>query len=172
MLQSLIRGAWPNGNRVRVHNADARSWQPPAKAYDLVVSHFFLDCLETAEIESLAHRVRGSVADDAIWIVSEFAIPPNHFGQFLARPLVAALYRAFGLLTGLAVRRLPDYASALSGAGFHLAARRHWLGGLLVSDLWRASGPHDPQIQPFRQVSGATECYSHVNITDVRSRQT
>ena len=48
------------------------------------------------------------------------------------------LYRAFGLLTGLAVRALPDYDAALCTAGFKLAKKRSWLGGLLVSELWSA----------------------------------
>jgi hypothetical protein len=55
-----------------------------------------------------------------------------------ARAVIAGLYAAFGVMTGLRVRRLPDYASALEGAGFVLEDRRRLMGGLLVSDVWRA----------------------------------
>jgi hypothetical protein len=46
------------------------------------------------------------------------------------------LYRAFGLLTGLAVCNLPDHAAALRAAGFNLRRRRSFLRGLLVAEVW------------------------------------
>jgi hypothetical protein len=61
------------------------------------------------------------------------------YGRLVARPLIAALYRVFGLLTGLAVRTLPDHPSALRAAGFTLLERRSRLAGLLVSELWSIS---------------------------------
>jgi hypothetical protein len=73
-----------------------------------------------------------------LWVVSEFAIPPGWRGSLFAGPLVAALYGAFGLLTGLTVRSLPDHASALRQAGFTLLDRRSRLGGLLIAELWSA----------------------------------
>jgi hypothetical protein len=106
----------------------------------LIVTHFFLDCLTTEEVRNLAATLRGSVAPGALWIVSEFAAPQNWFGRLIARPIVSALYRAFGVLTGLKVRELPDYSAALRDAGFALEKRRAWLGGLLVSQLWSRRG--------------------------------
>ncbi|HUA93171.1 MAG TPA: class I SAM-dependent methyltransferase [Terracidiphilus sp.] len=136
MLRSLRRRAGPHASRVAVHCTDARLWRPASGPYDLVVTHFFLDCLTTAEVRSLAERLRCSVAPDALWLISEFAVPQSRFGRWIARPIIALLYRAFGVLTGLKVRNLPDYFSALCEAGFTLNARRRWLGGLLVSELW------------------------------------
>jgi len=139
MLRALVRRARFHAARVAPYVADARRWQPVAKTYDLVVTHFFLDCLTTDEVWRLAETVRGAVAEGSLWVVSEFAIPRNRFGKFVARPLVAALYFAFGALTGLRIRRLPDYAAALRGAGFALVNRRTWLSGLLTSELWTVS---------------------------------
>ncbi len=148
MLRLLASRAGPHADRVHTSKIDARSWSPaPSKydsafgpPYDLVISHFFLDCLTTEEIHSLARTVRGAVCSHAVWVVSEFAIPPGWFGNMVALPLVSVLYRAFGWLTGLEVRRLPNYAQALHAAGFSLERRRGWLGGLLSSELWIA-GP-------------------------------
>ena len=136
MLAALLRRAGKDAARLRPHVADARLWEPRRADFDLVVSHFFLDCLTTEEVRSLAYKVRGTLGAGAVWAISEFAIPENRFGRWFARPLIAALYRAFGLLTGLRVRRLPDYKGALSDAGFELTGRRTWLGGLLTSELW------------------------------------
>jgi len=143
MLHSLVRRSGPHSARVRIHLADARHGPPAAlnenPPIDLIASHFFLDCLTTDEVQSLAERMRGAVSPSALWLVSEFAVPPTWFGRLVARPLVSGLYLAFAWLTGLAIRSLPDHATALRQSGFTLQKRRAWLGGLLVSELWSAS---------------------------------
>lgn len=144
MLMALLRRAGPNADRVTVHAADARLWQIAGQPYDLVVTHFFLDCITTEEVRAMAKMVRAAVCDDAVWVVSEFAIPEGRYGRLVASPLVAVLYRAFGWLTGLAVRSLPEYANALGEAGFTLKERRTWLGGLLTSEVWSPSRRNEP----------------------------
>jgi hypothetical protein len=145
MLQGLLRHAVPHADRVCVHLADARSWEPSVTSLDprcdLIATHFFLDCLTEPEVESLATRVRSAVSPSALWVVSEFAIPAGWFGRLVARPLVAILYSSFGWLTGLTVRSLPDHASALRLAGFTLKERRTRVAGLLVAELWCAGLP-------------------------------
>jgi SAM-dependent methyltransferase len=139
MLNELRRRAGTNANRVRTLNTDARVWLPQGPPYDLVVTHFFLDCLTSAEIEALAATVRSALTPSAKWLVSEFAIPPGVYGQLFARPLIHSLYRVFGALTGLKVRRLPDYRADLRSSGFGLIAQKNRLGGLLVSELWSSN---------------------------------
>jgi SAM-dependent methyltransferase len=148
MLQALLRRAAPHADRVQTHTADVRVWQPPAacEPYDLIATHFFLDCLTTPEIQTLAATLRPALSSSALWVVSDFAVPPGWGGRLFARPLVAALYSAFGLLTGLAVRTLPVHASALRQAGFTLLDRRSRLGDLLIAELWSAL-PAGPGVQ-------------------------
>jgi SAM-dependent methyltransferase len=140
MLEALLRRAGANAGRVTAHCIDARNWRPAEAPYDLVVTHFFLDCLTTEEIRALATEVSGAVSPSAVWIVSEFAIPESWFGRWVACPLVWLLYRAFGLLTGLEIRSLPGHCAALRDAGFTLGERRALLRGLLVSENWRPQG--------------------------------
>jgi hypothetical protein len=137
MLRALKRNAGIDSARVRIHRADARTWQPPSPPYDLIVTHFFLDCLTTDEIAALAARLHSSLTPSALWVVSDFAVPPGRFGWLIARSLITGLYLAFGLLTGLSVRRLPDHRNALRQAGFALLRQHPRLGGLLVSELWQ-----------------------------------
>ncbi len=157
MLDALVRRAGTQSVRVRTHHADARIWQHAAASsrppIDLIVTHFFLDCLTTSEIQSLADRLRQASSPGAIWLVSEFAVPSTLFGRIFARPLVSALYCVFALLTGLSVRALPDHSAALRRAGFTLLDQRPRLGGLLVSQRWSA-GPElgladNPQPKPI-----------------------
>lgn len=136
MLEELLRRAGPDGSRVHAECADVRYWLASSGDYDLIVSHFFLDCLTAEEIEKLAENLRRVSQPSALWIISEFSIPQNTYGQLFAGPLIAGLYRAFGLLTGLDARKLPDHRTALFGSGFALRAKRRYLGGLLISELW------------------------------------
>jgi ubiquinone/menaquinone biosynthesis C-methylase UbiE len=123
--------------RVTLHQADARFFVPPEKAYDLVVTHFFLDCLFEPEIAALAERVAPRLTPNARWVVSEFALPHTLVGKILGKMMIFGLYQAFGLMTGLQVRALPDHAAALQEAGFERAEERRWLGGLLISQHWQ-----------------------------------
>jgi ubiquinone/menaquinone biosynthesis C-methylase UbiE len=150
MLRQLTHRAQRNSDRLRTGLADARRLSLPAAAsFDLVVTHFFLDCLATCDVEILAMKIRSRLAPGAAWIVSEFAIPENLYGKFLAAPLVSALYFAFACLTGLSIRRLPDHRHALRQAGLLLSGERTWLGGLLVSEMWTPS-PALPSIESDR----------------------
>ncbi len=142
MLNQLVRRAGANADRVSIHWADAREWkaedsEPENGPYDLVATHFFLDCLTMEECSALAVKLRGAVSPCGQWMISEFAVPQGWFGKLVAGPLVWMLYRAFGFLTGLRVHSLPDYHSALRDAGFEPVQSRGRLRGLLVSEMWR-----------------------------------
>ena len=138
MIETVERAAKAHTSRLTTKISDLRCWSPdPASRYDLVVSHFFLDCLTPGEVAALAQRLATSVAPGALWLVSDFAVPQTIFGALFARPLVSGLYLAFRYLTGLRVRALPDHARALADAGWMLKSEHTWLNGLLVSQLWQ-----------------------------------
>ncbi len=136
MLFELLRRAGTENARVDIHPADARNFNFPGSQYDLIATHFFLDCLTTDEIASLVRRLRSRIAPEALWVVSEFAVPPNSFGRLVARPLVGCLYRIFGVLTGLTIRGLPDYPAIFLQSGFVPILKRSMLAGLIVSEIW------------------------------------
>jgi hypothetical protein len=140
MLALLESRVAAQGDRARVetHRADAMQFTPRT-APDLVVTHFFLDCLEDAEVRTLVMRLTAAVAPDAHWLLSEFCVPEG----WLARPAkayIGLLYLAFRLLTGLRTRRLPDYCAALAQAGWVHVRERRYLFGLLTAQLWRRVG--------------------------------
>lgn len=145
MLRQLRLRAAENIHRVHPRLADARRPNLLSRRFDLIATHFFLDCLTTGEVEALALQIRGSLEPNAAWVISEFAVPNNLYGRLVARPLVSALYFAFGLLTGLTIRQLPEHRDALQTAGFVLARQRKWLGGLLVSEIWQPAPTPKPR---------------------------
>jgi len=137
MLRALEARAGVGRERVRTHCADVRVWEPAGRRYDLVASHFFLDCLTTKEVAELARRLRPSLSPQALWLISEFAVPESRLGSLVAQPIVSVLYAAFRLLAGVRVRQLPNYAEAISKQGFRCERQQALLGGLLVTEVWR-----------------------------------
>lgn len=118
--------------------ADVRTFTPSQYGYDLVATHFFLDCLTEAETESLITRLRPFLAPGARWVVSEFQVPSGSpLRAAFARALIAGLYAAFRLLTGLQTRRIPPWRTLLLRSGFVPEASQSFLGGLLVTEIWR-----------------------------------
>lgn len=137
MLRALLRASAENASRVKTHCADLRNWQPQNASYDLVVTHFLLDCFSTEEVTQVITRLLPLLQSGSIWIVSDFALPQRGLQRALANLLIGFLYRVFGLLTGLQIRQLPDYATPLKASGFQLTMAQTRLFGILRSELWQ-----------------------------------
>lgn len=124
--------------------------------YDLVATHFFLDCLTPMESNALVARVRPHLTPGALWVVSEFEIPDGSpLSAAFGRLTIAGLYLAFRVLTGLQVRQIPPWRDSLARAGFVRRAVRSWLGGLLVSELWQlpqATTSQGPRSHPAMHI--------------------
>jgi len=126
------RDAWVG---IRTHHADARTFTP-LTAPDLVVTHFFLDCLTQPEVDALISRLTPLLAPNSLWLVSDFRIPSGLL-HWPARIYVQLLYLAFRILTGLRTTHLPDHASTLRVNGFTPIAVHRTLFGLLTTELWQ-----------------------------------
>ena len=135
MLSLQLHRCRAHEDRLAIYCRDART-HLPHDTPDLVVTHFFLDCLSQAEVNALVARLAPLLAPDALWLVSDFRIPSGPLG-WLARVYMRGLYLAFRILTGLRTTHLPDHATALEHPGFVRIAERRRLGGLLTSQVWR-----------------------------------
>jgi ubiquinone/menaquinone biosynthesis C-methylase UbiE len=122
--------------RLFTTEADIRRFIPSGKDYDLVVSHFFLDCLTDGEMTALIARISPHMNEAAIWLVSDFAVPAKGWRRLGARMVIRSLYLAFSILTGLQVRKIPNYAKAFDDNGFHQVDKAVFLGGMLITELW------------------------------------
>jgi ubiquinone/menaquinone biosynthesis C-methylase UbiE len=150
MLDLLRQRCAPYGDRLHTVLADALSFTPPAGAgYDLVVSHFFFDCFTEPEIDDLLRRIGPELAPSALWLVSDFRIPPGSM-RLPAKILVRGLYLAFRAITGLRITRLPDHTSCLSAARFRRLERNLFLRGVLTTELWRRA-PLSPEAQAQKE---------------------
>jgi SAM-dependent methyltransferase len=143
MLDLLESRCAPYATRVQTHQTSALAFRP-TQTYDLVVAHFFFDCLSQPGLEALIHRLTPHLEPGALWLLSDFRIPPSAL-RLPARLLVRALYLAFRLLTGLRTTQLPDHTTPLAAAGLHSIAHHRSLAGLLTTELWRRDVPATPR---------------------------
>jgi SAM-dependent methyltransferase len=161
MIASLQRASMRYAARLTTEVADLRTWRPADSAkYDLIVTHFFLDCLTTQEVHDLAVRLIPAISPDGLWLVSEFAIPPTLFGRTVATPLIWLLYRAFRMFTGLGPQSLPSYTEALGASSWALQIERAHMRGLLLSQLWRHSRPASESRQPSGSSTGKMDLHN------------
>ena len=154
-VASRFGGERGNPQRVNFYRADARSWMPPpGRSYDLIVTHFFLDCFGEEELRAMILRFSASVSKDGCWIVSDFHQPTRGWRAWRARLWIRGLYLLFGWTTGLRVRRLPEYRPLLAQAGFHLTRQVTADAGLLISELWKR---REPAATPTRELSASSD---------------
>lgn len=109
----------------------------PQNHFDLIVTHFFLDCLNDTEVERIAHDAALCATADARWVVSDFHVPDHGAMRLPSRLIVRSLYLAFRLLTGLRAQQLPAHGPILQRNGWQMQQQQTMLGGLLISELWR-----------------------------------
>jgi len=129
-------------NRLHTHHTDALHFIPQSPRdttsgpYDLVATHFFLDCLTQPDLETLIQNLTPHMAPGALWLISDFRIPPNSL-RLPAQAFIRSLYLAFRLLTGLRTTHLPDHETPLTQAGLTRIAQYYSLFGLLATEIWK-----------------------------------
>jgi ubiquinone/menaquinone biosynthesis C-methylase UbiE len=135
--ESLMRTSPAALQRVRFIQADIRQWAP-ADSYDLIVTHFFLDCFDEAEIRSIVQKIANATEKEATWLVADFTVPPG-LGAVWARLWLAAMYCFFRVTAGLETSRLIDPSPCLTEAGFVLVNDERSRNGMLKTQMWRRS---------------------------------
>ncbi len=135
MLHLLRHRCAPYANRLQTHHVNALTFHPePTKKYDLVVTHFFIDCLTQTDLETLITQITPHLTPQAIWLISDFRIPPSGPMRPIARAYIRSLYLTFRILTNLRVTALPDHTTPLTQSNFTRIAQQHRLGGLLTTE--------------------------------------
>jgi ubiquinone/menaquinone biosynthesis C-methylase UbiE len=123
--------------RVSFRHSDARILFPLPPQFDLVATHFFLDCFDRQDLEKLVMQIADAALPDAAWLISEFRQPPRGWRAVWAWLWLRLLYFLFALTTGLKVRGLTDHRPLLEASGFKLEKVEEVWFGLLASELWR-----------------------------------
>jgi cyclopropane fatty-acyl-phospholipid synthase-like methyltransferase len=135
-----LRRAGVDCSRIDFLQMDALHWKPSDRRFDLIVTHFFLDCFSPEELAGLVAKLGSCSTKDARWLLGDFCIPERGWQRVRARAIHAAMYASFRATTGLSAKRLTPPDDSLRTAGFRLLDRRLFNFGLLHSDLWIRHG--------------------------------
>lgn len=125
--------------RVRFHHQDALHAPLPAGPYDLVVTHFFLDCFTSDEAATVIPKIADSIGPEGRWLLCEFRQPEGALRRLHANLWLAVMYRFFRVTTGLKPLQLPPYEPLLTTAGFHRTHYHEARLGLITSQLWQSA---------------------------------
>jgi len=124
--------------RVRFLLEDVRSAKLPAGHYDLVVTHFVLDCFTERGVEEVVARLACAAAPGANWLLADFREPRAGWKRWHARFWLRLMYGFFCLTTDLEAAELVDPSPFLCKGGFHLRSQRFSRFGMIKSEWWRS----------------------------------
>ncbi|HND00121.1 MAG TPA: class I SAM-dependent methyltransferase, partial [Myxococcota bacterium] len=126
---------------VRFVHAALPGWTPEPGRYDLIATHFFLDCFPPDQAAAVVSGLSAAVGPGGRWLLSEFRLPPQGWQRWRARILLALAYGAFRLATRLPARELPPYERLMADARLRLVDREWSEWGLLTAELWQREPP-------------------------------
>ncbi len=124
--------------RIRFILEDIRSAKLPARHYDLVVTHFVLDCLSERALPEVVAKLAGAAAPGANWLLADFREPHGGWQRWHARFWLWLMYGFFRLTTRLEAAELVDPSPFLCEAGFRLRAQQLSRFGMIKSQCWRS----------------------------------
>ena len=136
LAQNRVRSLNLSSANITFIHADALEFSLPSAAFDLVVTHFFLDCFRPDQLQQLIRKIARAAMPHASWLLSDFTIPRNGFPRLRARGIHRLMYTFFRAATKLPARALTAPDPMLHGEGFTLHRRFTTNLGLIHSDLW------------------------------------
>ncbi|HSV63279.1 MAG TPA: class I SAM-dependent methyltransferase [Chthoniobacterales bacterium] len=122
-------------SRVAFLQHDVTTWTPNDR-YDLIVTHFLLDCFSVQQVGSIIAKLAQAAAPNATWLLADFRIPEAGFARAHARAGLAVMYRFFRSVARIEARELVDPSPFLRAEGFVLERQILFRFGMLKSELW------------------------------------
>jgi ubiquinone/menaquinone biosynthesis C-methylase UbiE len=118
-------------------HADILTWLPQ-HTYDLLVTHFLLDCFGPGEVKMVVEKIARGASAGAIWLLADFTIPSGNVARLNAKIWLGAMYAFFRMVANLEASSLIDPSPYLRENGFVYAERTQFYAGMVKSELWRA----------------------------------
>jgi ubiquinone/menaquinone biosynthesis C-methylase UbiE len=140
MVEQAVRQLKRQGldpSRVDFQRCDVLRWQAPRAEFDLVATHFFLDCFRRDELEGLVGKIGGAATPQARWLLTDFRVPASGWRKWRARMALAIMYSFFRAATGLSATRLAAVDDLMEKAGFRRAEQVTANFGFVRAELWK-----------------------------------
>ena len=127
------------GQAERVHffHQDVTSWAAAEHRYDLLVTHFFLDCFPEPALAGIIKKLARVATDDANWLLADFCVPGKGMARLRPRGWLTAMYMFFRITTRIEASDLIDPTPFMRAKGLALVRQHSFRKGMLKSEMWR-----------------------------------
>jgi SAM-dependent methyltransferase len=133
----LLRTSPESIPHVRFLCKDILNWSPQG-SYDLLVTHFVLDCFPRPELQMIVNKLAAAAEPGALWLIADFILPRNRVARGHARLWLWLMYSFFGITASIKAKNIVDPQPILAGNGFVRASSTVSRAGMLRSDLYWA----------------------------------
>jgi ubiquinone/menaquinone biosynthesis C-methylase UbiE len=122
---------------IRLIQADIFHFPLSRTSYDLVFTHFFLDCFSASRLHEVITRISEALTPNGTWVISEFHQAASGWRKRYTSIWLATMYLFFKWATGLETQSLPVYGPMLEAAGFLILSEKLSWDGLRVAQIWQ-----------------------------------
>lgn len=138
MLQTAARQvATKDRPRVSFLHTSLPDWHAPAPTFDLVVTHFFLDCFTSALLDPVIESLAAAATPRAAWLIADFTLPDAGPPRWRAAAIHTLMYAFFRRATRIPARHLTPPEPLLARHGFFSTHSTTFEWGLIRSGLWQ-----------------------------------
>lgn len=135
--ERLLRIDRRAGENVEFVHADIREIDLPASAYDLIVTHFVLDCFLEDDVARVVSQISRAAMNNAQWLLADFCVPVGAIASRRARFWLKIMYRFFRMVAAVEAHELVDPSRFLCDERFALVSQQLRQYRMLKSQLWR-----------------------------------
>ena len=133
---------------VRFIQSDVLSWSP-SDSYDLVVTHFFLDCFNEKQLRSVVSKLANAARENSIWLIADFTVPLEVFARAHSMFWLRTMYAFLRVTAQLENKRLVDPRRYLESAGFARIATESFRWKMIQTEIYaRTVGGASPDGAP------------------------
>lgn len=107
----------------------------PDRQYDLICTHYFLDCFEEEKLCLILSKLRGLLSKEGEWYFTDFYLDES--SSFIKTKFVGFLYFFFRILCGLKVKILPDFKKVFTDLELNCESEKYFFRGLLRTAIYK-----------------------------------
>jgi len=126
-----------DSGRVNFVEADILQTVLPKEGYDVLATHFFLDCFTRETLMLLIPQLARCLRSGGRWSLADFVEPEGEGGGARLRHFaLRMLYAFFRSTCGIKARRVVDPRGMLLSQGLRETARNIFARGWIFSSIW------------------------------------
>jgi len=124
-------------HRVEFIHSTIEDWLASEYRYDLIVTHFVLDCFPLRTLENVIAKLAQAATTTATWLLADFDYPATRARRLRARLWITAMYLFFRAFAGVEARALSDPGPFLRSHGFSCVQRKKFQCSMIKSEMWK-----------------------------------